>query len=124
MLTVGTGNGTVNVLGGWRADPFIIVEGLFDALSLAACGWGCIATIGRWPSWLPEVSAGRAVWLAFDATRSAEKDFARYRTLLNTSETRRLPPPPLCKDWNTALVKRGKIVVTRWLRDHCTRTNS
>lgn len=40
MLTVGTGNGTISVLGGWRVDPFILVEGLFDALSLAACGAG------------------------------------------------------------------------------------
>src|SRR5438309_1888912 len=37
MLTIGPGGGTVNILGGWRADPLILVEGLFDALSLAVC---------------------------------------------------------------------------------------
>jgi hypothetical protein len=120
MLTIGTGNGTVNVLGGWKVDPFIIVEGLFDALSLATCGWASIATIGRWPSWLPEIASGRVVWVAFDATRGGETDFARYKSLLPAAQVRRLPPPPRCKDWNTALVKRGAVVVARWLRGNVT----
>ena len=124
MLTVGIGNGTINVLGGWKADPFIIVEGLFDALSLATCGWSCVATIGRWASWLPEVAAGRIVWIAFDGTHSGERDFARYTALLAGAEVRRLAPPTRCKDWNTALVKRGAPAVTRWLRDHVSQTNS
>jgi hypothetical protein len=118
MLTIGSGNGTINVLGGWKVEPFIIVEGLFDALSLATCGWPAVATIGRWASWLPEVARGRVVWIAFDATHSGETDFARYKELLPTASVRRLRPPAQCKDWNTALVKRGSVVVSRWLSDN------
>src|SRR5262249_23053687 len=58
MLTIGPGGGTLNVLGSWRAEPLILVEGLFDALSLATCGWASVATIGRWAPWLPEALAG------------------------------------------------------------------
>ena len=29
----------------------------------------------------------------------------------------RFNDPPRCKDWNTALVKRGRDAVTRWVRD-------
>ncbi|MGA9773041.1 MAG: toprim domain-containing protein [Blastocatellia bacterium] len=117
MLTIGLGGGAVSVLGGWRVEPLIIVEGLFDALSLATCGWASVATIGRWVPWLFEVSAGRVVWLAFDASRSGEANAARYSGCLREADARRLPPPPLCKDWNTALVKRGAGAVTKWVRD-------
>ena len=120
MLTIGPGGGTVNVLGGWRVEPLILVEGLFDALSLATCGWACVATIGRWAPWLPEVSAGRVVWLAFDASRPGEADVACYAGRLRDASVRRLLPPTRCKDWSTALVKRGRSTVTRWLRDHLT----
>ncbi|MRR34601.1 hypothetical protein EG829_07870 [bacterium] len=120
MLTFGPGGGTVSVRGGWRVDPLILVEGLFDALSLAACGWGSVATIGRWAPWLPEVSAGRVVWLAFDASRSGEAEAASYAGLLQASDLRRLPPPTRCKDWSTALVKRGRTAVTRWVHDRLT----
>ncbi len=117
MLTVGPGGGTVNVLGGWTVEPLIVVEGLFDALSLAVCGWAAIGTIGRWPPWLPEVAAGRVVWLAFDATRPGEEEVVRYTERLRAAAVRRLPPPPRCKDWSTALVKRGRGTVAQWLRD-------
>lgn len=118
MLTVGrTRGGAVCVLGGWRVEPLILVEGLFDALSLAACGWASVATIGRWAEWLPEVSAGRTAWLAFDASKPGEADAARYAERLRDSDARRLPPPPRCKDWSTALVKRGRSNLTRWVRE-------
>ncbi len=117
MLTIGPGDGVIAALGGWRAEPLILVEGLFDALSLAACGMSSVATIGRWARWLPEVTAGRVVWLAFDATRPGEADTARFAGLLRGADVRRLSPPPLCKDWSTALVKCGRIAVQRWLRD-------
>jgi hypothetical protein len=124
MLTIGRsgscriGGGAVSVLGGWRAEPLILVEGLFDALSLATCGWASVATIGRWASWLPEACAGRVVWLAFDASKPGESDVARYAERLRDSTVQRLPPPPRCKDWSTALVKRGRIDVARWVREH------
>ena len=117
MLTIGTGGGTVSVMGGWHIEPLILVEGLFDALSLATCGWASVATIGRWAPWLPEVTAGREVWLGFDASRPGESDVALYAARLSDADVHRLPPPPLCKDWSTALVKRGRSAVTRWVRD-------
>jgi hypothetical protein len=117
MLTVGPGGGTVNVLGGWAVEPLVVVEGLFDALSLAVCGWAAVGTIGRWAPWLPEVTMGRVVWLSFDATRPGEAETARYAARLTAAEVRRLPPPPRCKDWSTALVKRGRGTVAQWLRD-------
>lgn len=117
MLTIGPGGGAVSVLGGWRTEPLILVEGLFDALSLAVCGWACVATIGHWAPWLPEVSAGRVVWLAFDAGRPGEAESARYAERLPAAELRRLPPPPRCKDWSTALVKCGRGAVTSWIHE-------
>jgi hypothetical protein len=117
MLTVGPGGGTIDVLGGWRAEPLILVEGLFDALALAVCGFAAAATIGRWAPWLPGVTAGRVVWLAFDASRPGEAEVRRYAALLPGAAVRRLSPPPRCKDWNTALVKRGRGTVARWVQD-------
>jgi len=115
MFTIGPGGGTVNVAGGWRANPLMVVEGLFDALSLGACGFACVATIGRWVPWLREASAGRAVWLALDAGRSGEKEVARYTAFLCQSQVKRILPPERDKDWNTALVKRGRATVTTWV---------
>lgn len=116
MLTIGTGNGVIDILGGWRADPLIILEGLFDALSLSVCGFASVATIGRWASWLPEAVADRTVWLAFDRGRPGEEEFARYASQLARSRVRRMIPPERCKDWNTALVKLGPSSVTRWVQ--------
>ncbi len=121
MLTIGPGNGVISVLNGWQAEPLIIVEGLFDALSLAACGWSAIAPIGRWADWLPGIAKGREVWLAFDASAPAEIDVARYRERLPQAYTRRVLPPPLCKDWNTALLKRGTGEIIRWLQQRVER---
>ncbi len=118
MLTVGTGGGAVAVLGGWQAEPLILVEGLFDALSLAVCGWASVANIGRQISRLPEMTSGGVVWAAFDASRSGEAITAAHRDRLPDAIVRRLPPPPGCKDWSTALVKRGPEVVAKWVRAH------
>jgi hypothetical protein len=117
MLTIGPGGGAISVLGGWRSDPLIVVEGLFDALSLAVCGHAAIATIGRDVPWLPSIAAGRAVHIAFDGNRPGEQEAARLATALVGARVHRLPPLPRCKDWNTALVKRGPSEVARWLRD-------
>lgn len=117
MLTIGSGGGAAGLRGGWRAEPLILVEGLFDALSLAVCGWASVATIGRWAPWLPAVAAGREVWLGFDAGRPGEAEANRYAARLPDSSVIRLPPPPRCLDWNTALVKRGPSQVAAWIRD-------
>lgn len=124
MLTIGRGGGLLGVLGGWRTEPLILVEGLFDALSLATCGWASVATIGRWASWLPEVAAGRTVWLAFDAGRPGEADVSCYAARLRASDVRRLPPPTRCQDWSTALVKHGRSHVARWLRERLTASST
>lgn len=118
MLTFGTAGGLIGVLGGWRADPLILVEGLFDALSLAVCGLGCAATNGRWASWLAQELAGRTAWVAFDGSRPGEKEAALYCERLCAANVRRLPPPPRCKDWNTALAKRGAGTLRRWVCDN------
>jgi hypothetical protein len=124
MLTIGREGGMASVLDGWRAEPLIIVEGVFDALALAACGHSCVATVGRRAPWLPIVAAGRTAWLAFDATRPGEAEVARYREHLRDATVRRLLPPPRCKDWNTALVKRGLPTLRRWLHDALGANNS
>lgn len=120
MLTVGPGDGAISFLGGWRAEPVILVEGLFDGLSLAACGWPSVATFGRRVSWLPEVTADKVVWGAFDAGRSGDANFDLCLAQLKGAVVRRLLPPPGCKDWSTAIVKRGPLLVSRWVRDHVT----
>lgn len=115
MLTIGPGGGVTSVGDGWHAEPLIFVEGIFDALSLAVCGCSAVATIGRWAPWLPQACAGRLAWLGFDANRPGEGEAAVYTQRLPL--VRRLLPPPRCKDWNTALCKRGRATVARWLRD-------
>lgn len=115
MRTVGPGGGVINVLGGWRMDPLIIVEGLFDALSLAVCGFACAATIGRHVPWLPEVATERPVFVAFDNGRSGEVNAAQLMAEL--SGARRVHPPGRSQDWNSALVKRGRAAVSRWLKE-------
>ena len=117
MLTIGPGGGVANILRGWRTDPLIVVEGLFDALSLAVCGFACAATIGRWVPWLADVSVGRTVWLAFDAGRPGEAQFARYASHMSEAGVKRMLPPGRSKDWNTALVKGGTATVTRWVQN-------
>ena len=124
MLTIGPGGGAVSVMGGRQVEPLILVEGLFDALSLATCGWASVATIGRWAPWLPEVTAGRVVWLAFDAGKPGEAHVSWYAERLCDAQVRRLLPPPRCQDWNTALVKRGRGAVSRWIRDCLAAHNS
>jgi hypothetical protein len=116
MLTIGTTGGVINVRGGLSENPIILVEGLFDALSLAMCGYGSVATVGRWAPWLPESCAGKTVWLGFDGNRPGDEEAARYRRNLTGADTRRLPPPGRSKDWNTALLKRGQATVEAWLR--------
>ena len=124
MLTVGARGGAISVLGGWRRDPLIIVEGLFDALSLAVCGHAAVATIGREVPWLPSIAAGRAAHVGFDRSRPGEQDAARLAAALGGARVHRLLPPGRCKDWSTALVKRGPAAVERWLRDNVGRSDS
>src|SRR5262249_18810577 len=93
MLTFGVRGGIIAVLPHWRSDPLILVEGLFDALSLAVCGYASIATIGRWAGWLPEFAARRNIWLAFDGNRPGDALANSAAALLCDSQVRRLRPP-------------------------------
>lgn len=113
MLTIGPGGGVVSILGGWRVDPLIVVEGLFDALSLGVCGVACVATIGRWVDWLPQVAVGRNVWLSFDRSRSGDAEALSYSSHMTQSVVRRMLPPGRSKDWNTALVNHGRGAVSQ-----------
>lgn len=117
MFTIGRDGGIATIGAGWLAEPLLLVEGIFDALSVRVCGWDSAATIGRWAPWLPETCAGRVVWLGFDANEPGESEVAKYTRSLPCSTIRRLLPPPHCKDWNTALRKRGPAAVARWLRE-------
>jgi hypothetical protein len=116
MLTIGRGGGLINVRGGWRSEPIILVEGLFDALSLGVCGIACSATIGRWAPWLADAATRRTLWLGFDQVRSGDEEAAHYERALPNQVCKRLKPPVRCKDWSTALAKRGRDEVARWVR--------
>jgi hypothetical protein len=114
MLTIGRKGGAISVLDGAARGPLVVVEGLFDSLSVAVCGYPAVATIGREVPWLPEAATGREVFVAFDATRPGEAEAAHL--LARVPGALRLPPPPRRKDWNTALAKLGAAGVTHWLR--------
>jgi len=116
MFTIGPGGGIVSVGKGSYTNPIIIVEGLFDALSLAVCGYSSLATIGRRAPWLPEVCKGKIIILAFDGNCPGESEVAFYRQYLTGANIHRLTPPGHSKDWNTALAKRGQSSVEQWLR--------
>lgn len=117
MLTIGYPNGVFGVLGSWHLDPLILVEGVFDALSLAECGIACSATVGRFAPWLGDVAAGRVVWAGFDRGKPGDAEAERYAVRLAASQVRRLRPPGRCKDWNTALVRLGRGTIERWIRE-------
>ncbi|HEX7903452.1 MAG TPA: toprim domain-containing protein [Chitinophagaceae bacterium] len=115
MFTIGPGGGILSVGDGLHANPVIIVEGLFDALSLAVCGYSSIATVGRLAPWLPGVCKGKQVILAFDGNNPGESQTNFYKEYLIDANIHRVTPPGHCKDWNTALVKRGHHVIEQWL---------
>lgn len=118
MLTIGRSGGVFPALDGLRADPLILVEGLFDALSMATAGLPCVATIGRWVDWLPELARGREVWLAFDGNRPGERSARGFAASLGGSRCRRLRPPGGRGDWNAAARRIGAATLARWLERH------
>jgi DNA primase len=116
MFTIGPGGGAFYVGDGWNATPIILVEGLFDALSLAMCGYSAVATVGRRAPWLPEVCRDRAVVLAFDGNHPGEVEVTFYRAFLAGAHCCRITPPGRSKDWNTALLKHGEHGIQHWLK--------
>jgi len=115
ILTVGHEGGVFSVLDGLWADSLVLVEGVFDALSLAVCGVPCVATIGRYVAWLAELAAGRAVLLGFDGNKVGDHAARYYKDRMAGVDCRRLRPPPSCKDWSAALGKLGAAGLGRWL---------
>jgi hypothetical protein len=115
MFTIGPGGGILSVRQGYDTETIILVEGLFDALSLAVCGYSSLATVGRLAPWLPEVCKDKLVLLAFDANKPGEAEVDFYKKFLTGAATRRLTPPGHTKDWNSALMKRGPVMVAHWL---------
>lgn len=116
MFTLGPGGGILNLADAWNNDVVIIVEGLFDVLSLAVCGYTSLATVGRVAPWLPQVCKGKTIILAFDGNRPGATMATFYRQFLDAARFIRLTPPGHSKDWNSALLKKGKATVEQWLR--------
>ena len=116
MFTIGHGGGIFRVGNGWNDDPIILVEGIFDALSLAACGFSALATVGRIAPWLPELCKNRLVMLAFDGNNPGESEALYYKDFLTGAQCHRITPPGNCKDWNTALLKQGAHRIQQWVK--------
>jgi DNA primase len=117
MFTMGREGGIIKVSGPNFTESVILVEGLFDALSVATSGYSAIATIGRWTSWLPDYCLGKRVFAAFDACRSGEEAYQLYKQRLVGADVHRLLPPDRCKDWNTALLKKGDYRIARCIQN-------
>ncbi len=117
MFTMGREGGIIKVSGSNSNEEVILVEGLFDALSVATSGYSTMATIGRWTPWLPDYCMGKRVFIAFDACKSGEEAFVDYKQRLVGAEVYRLLPPDRCKDWNTALIKRGDYRIARCIQN-------
>lgn len=120
MFTIGHGDGILNIGEALQTNPLILVEGLFDALSLAIYGFSTIATVGRLAHWLPEACAGKTVVLAFDGNKPGDATAAFYKEFLVDSKTFRLTPPRHSKDWNTALRKSNGILY-QWISANLSR---
>lgn len=116
MLTIGPGGGILQVGDALSNDVLLVVEGLFDALSLAVCGQSSLATVGRIAPWLPQFCKGKTVVLAFDANQPGEATALFYEQFLQGAIVHRLKPPGHSKDWNSALLKQGKAALLQWLR--------
>ncbi len=116
MFTVGPGGGILYVGHGWAVEPIILVEGLFDALSLAMCGYSAVATVGRHAPWLPKVCRDRSVILAFDGNHPGDAEAKFYDEILEGAHCYRVAPPGHSKDWNTALMKHGQHGIKQWLK--------
>jgi hypothetical protein len=119
ILTFGRPGGAFSVAGGLEALRLVLVEGVFDALSLASCGVPCVATIGsRYVPWMPEHAASRTVLLAFDGNRVGNRTARSYEACLRGARCVRFAPPQGCKDWNAVLKKRGSRFFSEWLAAH------
>ncbi len=116
MFTIGRSGGAYISPGGLEADPLVLVEGLFDALSLAAAGLPSVATIGRWVDWLPARIERREVWLAFDSNRPGDRWAREWAAQLPEARTFRLRPPGGRGDWNAAARRIGACDLERWIR--------
>jgi hypothetical protein len=118
MINIGTKGGVFVPPGSLDGDPLILVEGLFDSLSLLACGVPAVAVIGKYVEWLPGFAAGRTVLLAFDGNKPGDAAAREYARSLEPGCSQRLRPPGATKDWSNALRKGGGGTLIGWLRRH------
>ena len=116
MLTIGRSGGVFASPDGLDADPLVLVEGLFDSLSLASAGIPSVATIGRWVDWLPARIGRQKVWLAFDGNRPGDRWVRVWREALRGAQVFRIRPPGGRGDWNAAARRIGVSDLERWLR--------
>ena len=115
ILTVGHEGGVFTVLDGLAADPLLLVEGVFDALSLAACGVPCVATIGRYVGWLEDVGVGRTVLLGFDGNKVGDHAARYYKDRMTGADCHRLRPPLVLQGLERRARQAGRHGTTRWL---------
>lgn len=118
MINIGRAGGVFAPPGSLESDPLVLVEGLFDSLSLLACGVLSVAVIGKWIEWLPRAVGGRTVVLAFDGNRPGDAAAREYAARLEEGRWHRLRPPAGIKDWNNALRKTGIRALASWLSRH------
>lgn len=113
--------GVFSTPGAFDQDYLIIVEGPFDALSLAECGFPAIATCGaiNHPSWLAQACIGKAVWTAYDPNSAGDKGTQQLSSKLAEAgiQSKWLKPPIDGMDWNDALLEYGKESLSHALKD-------
>jgi hypothetical protein len=101
------GKGVFATSGAFEAGLMILTEAPLDALSLAACGYPAIATIGtNMPEWLPWACTFKRVMVATDADQSGDAAAAKWEPALRSAgaTVARLRPVG-GKDWNELLAR-------------------
>jgi hypothetical protein len=105
------GRGVFATAGAWETKPLLLVEAPIDALSLAACGFPALATLGcRLSDALPRACAFEEVLVATDADRAGDEAARQWQVALRSRSARveRLRPIEAWgKDWNEVLQRAG-----------------
>lgn len=98
--------GTFTVPGAWEADTLILVEAPICALSLAACGYPAVATLGcSLPDSVAWACALRRVLVATDADDAGDNAAKEWiRILAARGATVRRMRPRGAKDWNELMI--------------------
>ena len=101
--------GVFSTPGGLTADPLIITEGPFDALSYAQCGYPAISLVGvAWGDWLPRYCAFRSVYVALDNDPRGNERSPELAAALRSRGARILRLKAQLKDANEDLLADGE----------------